>query len=326
MAATRMGVFEFTGHGLDDRDGAEMRPFGSRFGKAHFGARRKSEDPMIASEMWPITCTHAEYAAWVRESAMRGSNRFGAAFLSGVFGWVLAGGVSGIALQGQETAERFRVPSGIGATVSVATLRIPEKAWQHFAKAQAAAAHDRMAELLSETKKALAIAPDFAAAYLLRAEAELRSRQYDAAIADAREARRAEPDAMWSGVMLAGAYNGLKQFDDARQVLAGLRWPEANSWQAAYEGARAATGLHDVDSALRLSAAALEAAPENFSDVRIVRINAFLQAKRWPEAQEQMELYLQSKGPQERRSEVLAALDHVKRLAADEELRKVAER
>lgn len=227
---------------------------------------------------------------------------------------------------GQQVAEHFRAPSGIGATVSVATLRIPQKAWKHFAKAKVAAERNLLAESDRETAKAIAIAPDFAAAYLLRASSEVKAHSFDAAIADVKEVRRIEPDLMWAGVVLAGAYNGLGRYEDSHHLLLGLHGSEAESWQVAHESARAAIGLNDVEGALHWSEIALNSAPDNFPDARLVRANAFILAHRWSEAQAQMELFLQSKMPQERRAEVLTVFNSVKRRARLQELEQVASR
>ncbi len=254
---------------------------------------------------------------------MRGSIGFRTGLLGGILAVTaaLAGNDACAQRITGQGAEQFRVPSGIGATVSVATLRIPQAAWKHFARAKAALAHNRTDELERETDKAIAIAPDFAQAYLLRAHAKLQSHDFEAAISDVREARRAEPNVMWASMVLAGAYNGLQRYDDARRVLAELRGPEAQTWQAAYEGARAAIGLNDVETALHLSAAALASAPEDFPDVHLVRTNAFLRAGRWSDAREQLELYLQSKGSEMHRSEALTALENVKQQIRNDELK-----
>jgi tetratricopeptide (TPR) repeat protein len=236
--------------------------------------------------------------------------------------FVLAGGLG----HGQQMAERFNVPFGTGVTVSVATLRVPEKAWRHFAKAKEAAEHNRLQESDRETAKALAIAPDFASAYLLRADSEVREHSFEAAIANVKEARRVEPNLMWAGVVLAGAYNGLRQYEDARQVLLHVHGAESESWQAAHERARAAIGLNDIEGALHWSEIALGVAPESFPDARLVRTNALMLAHRWNEAQRQIEVYLLLKVPQERRVEVLAVLDIVKRRAREEELQQIASR
>jgi tetratricopeptide (TPR) repeat protein len=255
---------------------------------------------------------------------MRGPIGLTAWFLGGIL--LITAEATGTAAEGQQSAEHFRVSSGIGATVSVATLRIPEKAWKHFAKAKAAAERNRLAESDREAQKAIEIAPDFAEAYLLRAQVEILAHSFEAAIESLKEARRVEPDVQWAGVLLAGAYNGLHRYEDARSVLGGLHGCEAQTWQAAYEGARAAIGLNDVGTALLLSALALETAPEGFPDVQLVRTNAFLRARRWLEAQGQMELYLQSKGAQEHRADVLVELAIVKQRIREDELQKVASR
>ncbi len=255
---------------------------------------------------------------------MRSSSKYKAVVGAGV----LSGAIffaSGRA-HGQQMVESFHAGSSIGPTVSVATLRIPEKAWKHFSKAKAAVEHNRLAESDRETEKAIALAPNFAEAYLLRADSEMQEHFYEAAIANVKEARRVEPNVMWSGVILAGAYNGLHRYVDARAVLSGLHGCEAETWQAAYEGARAATGLQETERALYLSALALDSAPESFTDARLVRTNALILARHWSDAQTQLEIYLQTKVPEGRRAQVLTALDKVKRSEHEEDLQKLASR
>lgn len=226
----------------------------------------------------------------------------------------------------QQIAQRLHMPSGVGSTVSVATLRIPERAWKHFAKAKVAAEHNRLAESERETSKAIEIAPDFAAAYLLRADSEVQAHSFAAAVANVKEARRVEPNLLWAGVVLAGAYNGLGQYEDAYRVLVDLHGTESQSWQAAHERARAAIGTRDLDGALRWSDVALHSAPDTFLDAHLVRANALILAHRWNDADTQMTTYLQSKVTLERRAEVSAALDIVRRRAREEELQKLASR
>ena len=86
--------------------------------------------------------------------------------------------------------------------VSVATLSVPFKAWKHFDKARAAAKAQHQAECLAEIDKALAIAPRFAGAYLLRADREVVTGQFGAALQDSLTARQIEPTLLWSQVVL----------------------------------------------------------------------------------------------------------------------------
>jgi tetratricopeptide (TPR) repeat protein len=230
--------------------------------------------------------------------------------------------------------QRFDVPSGASATVSVATLRVPDKAWKHFSKAKAASEHNRPEESGREIAQAIAIAPDFAQAYLLRADLQIKAHAFAAAIDSVAEARRVEPEIPLAGIVLAGAYNGLAQYAEAIAVLEHIHGWEAQSWQASYERARAATGTRDTDAALYWSARCLELAPRNFVDVHLVRANALMAAREWSEAELQLQTYLNSPGDLLHREQVSTALIAVRERASQtlhqeahtDELVKVASR
>jgi tetratricopeptide (TPR) repeat protein len=197
-------------------------------------------------------------------------------------------------------------------TVTVAGLQVPAQAWRHFQRAKHAADHHRDAEFQRESARALEIAPRFASMYLFRATVEVGQRHYPAAVASVQAAIEVDPGAMWTAVVLAGAYNGMHRFNDALLVLKAKRGLEAESWQAMYERARAETGLGDADAAVLWSGKALAAAPQWFIDAHLVRANALLLDGRLDEATAQMDLYLHSKTPQPHRAEVVALLDAVR--------------
>jgi len=220
--------------------------------------------------------------------------------------------------------QRFDLPPSPGSTVSVATLRVPDKAWKHFARAKAAVEHNRTEESGREIAQALEIAPDFAEAFLLRADIQIKAHDYAAAINSIAEARRVEPDIALAGIVLAGAYNGLSQYPDALAVLEHLHGWEAQSWQASYEHARAATGMRDSDAALYWSARCLQLAPLNFADVHLVRANALLLARQWSDAEIQLQAYLSASGQLSHRADVSTALVAVQERIRQEELANVA--
>ncbi|MBB5057576.1 tetratricopeptide (TPR) repeat protein [Granulicella aggregans] len=231
--------------------------------------------------------------------------------LAGVLAAVLVISSSGVAL-GQVTPGEWHTYTYRGpATISVATLKIPASAWRHFEKARSLALKHRAAESETESGKALAIAPTFAAAHILQASQQLALKDYAGAIANVDQARKSEPDAQWSGLILAGAYNSLRRYGDAMEVILSLDGSEAECWQAKYEHARAAIGLGDVDEALRWSSAAWEAAPHNFSDAILMRSNALILAHHWTEASDKLYAYLAMPGAQPHREEARAALDNV---------------
>lgn len=235
-------------------------------------------------------------------------------------------GLSAIGARAQQVPQHFNVSPSAGATVSVATLRIPDKAWKHFAKAKTAAEHNRPDESGREIAQAIAIAPDFAAAYLLRADLQIKAHAFAEAIDSVAQARRSDPEIPLAGILLAGAYNGLRRYSEANLVLKNLHGAEAQSWQATYERARAATGLSDIDAALLWSTQALELAPEHFPDVYLVRANALMLAQRWTEAEVQLQTYLNSNGPILHRDEVSTALIAVHERIRQQDLANVASR
>jgi tetratricopeptide (TPR) repeat protein len=224
-----------------------------------------------------------------------------------VFVTASAGQAGGQVASGEGHTYTYRGP----ATISVATLRIPASAWKHFEKARLLAVKHRPAESEKESAKALAIAPTFAAAHILQASQQLALKDYTGAIANVDAARKSEPDAQWSGLILAGAYNSLHRYGDAMDVILGLDGSEAESWQAKYEHARAAIGLGDVDEALKWSSEAYETAPRDFTDAILMRANALMLAKHWAEASDKLYAYLAKPGSQPHREDAQTALDRV---------------
>lgn len=245
-----------------------------------------------------------------------GARRVRRVWLSWGLLWAGLAGTAGIAA-GQSVAMGMvpRMLPGALPTVSVTTLRIPEKAWTHFERALEAMQAKRMEEYERETAKALAIAPAFAELYLLRAIHEVSEHQFDAAIADVEQARRAEPGVSWAGVILASAYNGEHRWADAVVILDNLHGAEADTWQARYERTRSAIGGRDVEGALHWSEQVVLMAPANFAEVHLLRANALSLARRWPAAITEMETYLDAEQPQPHRAEVQAMIEHARLLA-----------
>ncbi len=208
--------------------------------------------------------------------------------------------------------------------VSVAALRVPQGAWAHLGRAAEAAHLGQEAQFSREIDQALKIAPTFAEAYLLRASWEVALRRNQAAIEDVLLAQQLRPGIFWGGVILAGAYNGLRRYADAATVLQGLRNIEHDTWQAKYEMARAAIGLKDASEALRWGTAAFRSAPENCLDARLLLADGYLLTHRWTDAMTQLQSYIDSKLPQDHRAEVLAMMERIRLRVEQEEHSNVA--
>ena len=183
-------------------------------------------------------------------------------------------------------------------TVSVAGLRVPEKAWEHYVRAREATATRNEQQFERETEAALAIEPNFAALYVLKATHKIHEGHLEEGMEDALTARQIEPGVTWSGIALASAYNGLHRYHDAFLVLSMTRAPESTTWQAAYEMARASIGISNAEQALYWSGQTLKLAPPTCREVHILRGNALLLAQHFPDAARELQLYLVAEGPQ----------------------------
>jgi tetratricopeptide (TPR) repeat protein len=192
----------------------------------------------------------------------------------------------------------YPTPPNQSVLVSVAGLRIPEKAWDHYIRAREATETHNEQQFDRETEAALKIEPNFAALYVLRATHKIHLGHLEAGLADALTARRIEPGVAWSGIALASAYNGLHRYQEAFLILSNTRAPESTTWQAAYETARASIGRGNPEDALYWSAVTLKLAPPACLETHILRGNSFLLAQRFAEAARELRLYLAAEGPQ----------------------------
>ena len=198
------------------------------------------------------------------------------------------------------------------ATVSVSELRIPRRAWEHFENARIATLENRLDAFEREADLALAIAPDFAAVYLLRAANQVAAHQFDAAILTIEVARKIHPAVLWADVVLAGAFTGLHRYDEAAAALDRAEGAERESWQWKFERTRAELGRQNVEAALHWSELTVDAMPARCAEARLLRANAFQMAGRPADAITQLEAYLSSEGGSTYRHQVLQILERTR--------------
>lgn len=179
-------------------------------------------------------------------------------------------------------------------SVSVKELRIPQKAWQHFAKARAAAVAGQDELLEREANLALAIDPRFAEVYLLRATRQVHTLQYAAAVESIVAARRIDPEVAWSSTIMASALSELHRYNEAAAEMDRAWGAELESWQWKFEKAREEIARRNVAGALHWSELALATSPAGCTDAPLLRANAFQLAGRREEAVAQMEAFLAS--------------------------------
>ena len=198
-------------------------------------------------------------------------------------------------------------------SVNAASLAIPEKAWKHFEMARRAALVGRSDDVQREGLIALSIAPRFAEVHILLAAQQVHERQYVTAIDSIASARAIDPKAAWSSVVLASALTGLGKFAEAAAELDRARGAETETWQFAFERARASIGERDSPEAMRWTAAALQLAPSGCSDVHLLRANALQLAERQGDAADELQTWLSSgPHPEAQRQQVLTVLERTR--------------
>ena len=178
-------------------------------------------------------------------------------------------------------------------TVSVAQMKIPDKARDAFHKAQKAFEKQKMEDTLKEVQEALAIAPKFADALTLRALVKLDEQKTDDAIIDLESAVQDDNNYAMAYMVLGSAYNAKQRFDDALRVLDRGVTLQGNAWQGYFEMAKAYLGKRDLTNAMKEVNRAGDLAPSDYAPVHLVRANIYLALSNFSDAMSELETYLQ---------------------------------
>jgi len=214
---------------------------------------------------------------------------------------------------------------GNNNTISVVSLRVPEKAREHFERARKAVLEGSDSDFDREITKAIALEPNFAEAWLLRAVHDVKLHQYDDALAHALEAQRIDPSVRGITVVRASACNGLHRFTEAESLLKSLPPAESATWTAHYELTRTMIGLGKVDEALEASALTLQSVPEGWLDnAHLLRANALQLAHRYQEAIIQLQAYLDSPRSQPLRARVMEVLQNDRQSLTQDEVSSIS--
>ena len=227
-----------------------------------------------------------------------------------------------VAVQGMPVTLNFRLatdsaPSGGNdSTVSVASMKVPDKARQHLRKAQEAMQKQRTDDAWKEVSRALEIAPSFAEALTARAVLRMDNGNTQDAIDDLQKAITADENFPVAYVVMGAAYNLLDKFNDAeRTIERGISLNPA-SWQAYFELGKAELGKQEYDASLRNLNKAADLAPKEYGPIHLVRAHAYLGLKNYPEAMSELEAYLERNPQSPNAAEARKTLDQVRAFAA----------
>ena len=206
--------------------------------------------------------------------------------------------------------------AGNNSTVSVAQLKVPEKAREENKKAQEAMQKRDVANAWKHVNKALQITPQFTGGLTTRALLELDESKVDAAIADLENAVKLDAGYGLSFLVLGAAYNQQRHFDDAIRALDHGVALMPNYWQGYYELAKAYLGKSDLAHAREQLDRCSQQAPASYAPLHLVKANLDLATHDYPAAMAELEAYLDREPNSPNSNEARKALGQVKAFLA----------
>ncbi len=179
-----------------------------------------------------------------------------------------------------------------GTTVSVAQLKIPDKARKEFHKAEEELHKHKPDAAREHIQNALQIAPNYAAALSLRGVLDLGENRLAQASSECEQAIKFDPNYGMGYVVLGATYNTMARFEDAERALQHGLLLVPQSWQAHFELAKALLGKTRYQEALRQIDQAGELVPSSYPAIHLVRAHALLGLKNYSQAIAELEQYL----------------------------------
>ncbi len=208
----------------------------------------------------------------------------------------------------------LRLPSEVntpvppGSAVSVADLKVPDKARRALEKAQEKLRKHDLEEASRRVDEALKIDSNYSAAYQLRGLLNLTQQHVADAITDLEHAVKLDSGNAVAHIILGAAYNSSKQYKDAAHSLEAALPLAANAWQLHYELGKAYAGMGRPRESLASLNRALELNP-NFPAIRLVRAFVLLHTGQYHDAAADLTQYLHQwpNGPDAVRAKQLLA-------------------
>lgn len=194
------------------------------------------------------------------------------------------------------------------SAVSVADLKVPEKARRELDKAkEKLRAHD-MSGAFSRVEEALKIDSHYSAAYQLRGLLELTQEHVGDAISDLDRAIKLDAGNAMARIILGSAYNSAKRFGDAVRTLEAALPLAANAWQVQYELGKAYAGAGQLRQSLECLNRAMALNP-SFSGIRYARAFVLIHAGQYQDAATDLKQYLHDNpnGPEAEQAKQLLA-------------------
>lgn len=172
------------------------------------------------------------------------------------------------------------------STIQPEAMQMYQRAVRELHQGHAVAAEKDALRALQFDKK-------FADAAALAATAALMQQQFDRAKVEATQAIQIDSAEEKAYVILATAQNYLGNYSVAAEALRHIRPREQETWQVAYQWARAEAGLQDLEQCLEWTKRAELSAPSGFAPLHLLRASVLLTMGDTARAADELEIYLQ---------------------------------
>jgi hypothetical protein len=178
------------------------------------------------------------------------------------------------------------------ALVSLAELRVPQRARDAFSKAERAIEKHRLDEASKYLQKALDIYPSYAPALTLRGALSLGKDDFTAAVSDFDKAIHADSSYAMAYGGMAAALNRQNKSDDALRAAERASSLSPNSWQPYYEMAKAYVAKTDYQRALQQLAHAQSQISQDYAPLHLLRASALVGLQNYNDGAVELKTFL----------------------------------
>lgn len=205
--------------------------------------------------------------------------------------------------------------SGDRFSVSVAQMKVPDKARKALKKAQDAMNNERLDEASKYVAEALELHPEYSEALTVRGILNLEANKLQEALADFHKALGFDNNYATAYLALGATYNALSQFDEALRALDRGLGLSPTSWQGYFEMGKAFLGKANYEASIRQLNKAENLHPK-YSLIHLVRAHAFLGMKNYSQAMGELEFYLEQNPQGKDSADARQTLDRVRSFTA----------
>jgi tetratricopeptide (TPR) repeat protein len=198
-------------------------------------------------------------------------------------------GFSAVTLRFDTSASAASSQNGL---VSIAELKVPQRARDAYMKAEQAIVKHRPSEVSKYLEKSLEIYPAYAPALTLRGIVSLDKNDLAAAVEDFEKAIHADSGYATAYSGLAAALNKLKKYDDALRAGERASSLSPNAWQPYFEMAKSYAAKADHHRALQQLTHAQGLIAKDFPPLHLLRAGILLGLNSYEEAAAELRFFL----------------------------------